>query len=120
MPVNPEFTPHLLPVNRGIISTIYVDILPDFTYQDLKNCLSVKYEGEYFVHLVDHLPSLKDVVNTNLCLINVACGNNKNKATIISVIDNLVKGASGQAVQNFNHIFGIDERAGLNLLPIFP
>ena len=118
--VKPEFTPHLLPVNRGIISTIYVDILPNFTHQDLKNCLSAKYEDEYFVHLVEHLPSLKDVVNTNFCLINISAGNNKNKAIIISVLDNLVKGASGQAVQNFNNIFGIDERTGLNLLPIFP
>ncbi len=118
--VTPEFTPHLLPVNRGIISTIYVDILPNFTHQDLKNCLSAKYEDEYFVHLVEHLPSLKDVVNTNFCLINISAGNNKNKAIIISVLDNLVKGASGQAVQNFNNIFGIDERTGLNLLPIFP
>ena len=118
--VKPEFTPHLLPVNRGIISTIYVDILPNFNHQDLKNCLSAKYEGEYFVHLVDHLPSLKDVVNTNFCLINISTGNNKNKAIIVSVLDNLVKGASGQAVQNFNNIFGIDEREGLNFLPIFP
>ncbi|NBR95532.1 MAG: N-acetyl-gamma-glutamyl-phosphate reductase [Proteobacteria bacterium] len=118
--VNPEFTPHLLPVNRGIISTIYVDILPNFTHQDLKNCLATKYDGEYFVHLVEHLPSLKDVVNTNMCLINISAGNNKNKAIIVSVLDNLVKGASGQAVQNFNNIFGIDERTGLNLLPIFP
>ena len=74
----------------------------------------------HFVHLVEHLPSLKDVVNTNFCLINISAGNNKNKAIIISVLDNLVKGASGQAVQNFNNIFGIDERTGLNLLPIFP
>jgi N-acetyl-gamma-glutamyl-phosphate reductase len=114
----PEFTPHLLPVNRGIISTIYIDLLRPL--QDIKNCLTTKYKDEYFVHIVDHEPSLKDVANTNLCLIHIAQANNKNKAIIVSVIDNLVKGASGQAVQNFNSIYNFDEKTALQFLPIFP
>lgn len=115
-----EFTPHLLPINRGIISTIYADINEKFTISDIQNCLKTKYEDEYFVNYQENEPAIKDVANTNFCLISAKSGRNKNKLIIISAIDNLCKGASGQAVQNMNIIFGFDEKEGLQNPPIFP
>lgn len=115
-----EFTPHLLPINRGIVSTIYVDIKEGFSISDVQNCLKTKYEDEYFVNYQDKEPALNEVVNTNFCLISAKSGRNKNKAIIISALDNLCKGASGQAVQNMNLVFGFEEFEGLKLNPLFP
>ncbi|MBL6665037.1 MAG: N-acetyl-gamma-glutamyl-phosphate reductase [Rickettsiales bacterium] len=115
-----EFTPHLLPINRGIVSTIYVDIKEGLSVLDIENCLKTKYEDEYFVNYQNKEPALNEVVNTNFCLISAKQGRNKNKAIIISALDNLCKGASGQAVQNMNLIFGFDEFTGLKLNPLFP
>lgn len=111
-----DFTPHLIPVNRGILSTIYVDLADGFNERDLINCLETKYEDEYFVKISDHIPSIKEVSGTNLCKISVTKARSSNKAIIVSVIDNLIKGASGQAVQNMNIVFDIDEREGLEIL----
>lgn len=111
-----DFTPHLIPVNRGILSTIYIDLMDGFTEQDLTNCLKTKYEDEYFVKISDHIPAIKEVNGTNLCKISVSKARSSNKAIIVSVIDNLIKGASGQAVQNMNIAFDIDEREGLDIL----
>src|SRR3989338_2287658 len=113
-----DFTAHLIPINRGIISTIYVSLKSGFTAQDLKNCLKTKYEDEYFVNVIDEEPNISDVVGSNFCNIAVFKARTKNRAVIISVIDNLCKGASGQAVQNMNIIFGFDERLGLEFAPI--
>jgi len=115
-----EFTPHLLPINRGIISTIYTTIHKNITIEDVNNCLETFYQDEYFVNLVDHEPSIKEVIGTNFCLISVKPALNPNKIIIISVIDNLCKGAAGQAVQNMNIAFGLDERSGLSFSPLFP
>lgn len=115
-----DFTPHLLPINRGIISTIYVKIKPEFTISDLKNCLETKYEDEYFVRVIDGDVNIKDVAGTNFCMISVKKSNVAGKAVIVSVIDNLCKGASTQAVQNMNILFGFEEKEGLELAPIFP
>ena len=115
-----SFTPHLAPMNRGIISTIYVSIKNNFTIDDLKNCLSTKYQDEYFVNVVNTHPSTRDVFASNFCNIAVFASRLPNQAIIVSVIDNLVKGASGQAVQNMNIMFGFDEKEGLSILPIVP
>ncbi|MBM5782704.1 MAG: N-acetyl-gamma-glutamyl-phosphate reductase [Pelagibacterales bacterium] len=115
-----DFTPHLLPINRGIISTIYVKLDPKFSIEDIKNCLQTKYEDEFFVRVIDGEPNIKDVVGTNFCVMTVKKARTKNKVIIVSVIDNLCKGASGQAVQNMNIICGFDEKEGLELAPIFP
>lgn len=114
-----DFTPHLLPINRGIISTIYVDIAEGFSVDDLKNCLNTKYQDEYFVNISDKDVQISDVRATNFCNISVNKARTKNKAVIVSVIDNLCKGASGQAVQNMNIAFGFDERSGLTNAPVF-
>jgi N-acetyl-gamma-glutamyl-phosphate reductase len=114
------FTPHLVPMNRGIISTIYVNIKDGFKIDDLKNCLQTKYQDEYFVQLTNNPPSTKDVSASNFCHIFITQSRLKNQAIIVCVIDNLVKGASGQAVQNMNIMFGFDEKEGLEFLPIVP
>lgn len=115
-----EFTPHLIPVNRGIISTIYVNLKDGFGIEDAKNCLKTKYEDEYFVDLIEDAPKISDVVRTNFCEIAAFSGRGKNRLILVCALDNLCKGASGQAVQNFNIMFGLDERLGLEFLPIFP
>lgn len=115
-----DFTPHLLPINRGIISTIYADLNDNFSVQDIKNCLETKYEDEKFVRIIDGEPNIKNVVGTNFCMISANESNSKNKVILVSVIDNLCKGASGQAVQNMNILFGLEESLGLNLAPLFP
>ena len=115
-----DFTPHLLPINRGIISTIYAKINPKFSIEDIKNCLETKYEDETFVRVIDGEPNIKDVVGTNFCVMTVKKARTANKIIIVSVIDNLCKGASGQAVQNMNIVFGFDEKEGLELAPLFP
>jgi N-acetyl-gamma-glutamyl-phosphate reductase len=114
-----SFTPHLVPMNRGIISTIYVN-LNNFKVSDLQNCLETKYQDEYFVNLSQNHPSTRDICGSNFCHIAVFASRLPNQAIIVSVIDNLIKGASGQAVQNMNIMFGFDEKEGLTALPIIP
>ena len=114
-----EFTPHLLPINRGIISTIYTKINPNYKIDDLQNCLNTFYDSEYFVHITDGEPSISNVRGTNNCEIAIKKGRLADTAIIISTIDNLCKGASGQAVQNFNIIFGFAENTALKLSPLF-
>lgn len=115
-----SFTPHLVPMNRGIISTIYVNLKNDFTADDLKNCLTTKYQDEYFVNISSIHPSTRDVVGSNFCHIAVFASRLPNQAIIVCVIDNLIKGASGGAIQNMNIMFGFDEKEGLEFLPIVP
>jgi len=115
-----DFTPHLLPINRGIISTIYAKLNPKFSISDIKNCLEKKYEDEPFVKIIDGEPNIKDVVGTNFCVITARAARTKGKVVLVSVIDNLCKGASGQAVQNMNIMCGFDEKEGLELAPMFP
>ncbi|MBM3580205.1 MAG: N-acetyl-gamma-glutamyl-phosphate reductase, partial [Alphaproteobacteria bacterium] len=113
-----DFTPHLLPINRGIISTIYAET--KFSAADIQNCLETKYLDEPFVRVISGEPNIKDVIGTNFCVISAKPARVQGRVIIISVIDNLCKGASGQAVQNMNLVFGFDEREGLALTPIFP
>ncbi|MFT6332403.1 MAG: N-acetyl-gamma-glutamyl-phosphate reductase [Lentimonas sp.] len=115
-----SFTPHLVPMNRGIISTIYVNLKSNFTVEDLQNCLNTKYQDEYFVNITKNYPSTKNVAGSNFCHIGVFESRLKNQAIIVCVIDNLVKGASGAAIQNMNIMFGFSEKEGLELLPMVP
>jgi N-acetyl-gamma-glutamyl-phosphate reductase len=115
-----DFTPHLLPINRGIISTIYAKISPKFTLADIKNCLETRYADEPFVQVIDGEPAISDIVGTNLCVMTAKQARTAGKVILVSVIDNLCKGASGQAVQNMNIRFGFDEKMGLEMTPIFP
>lgn len=104
------FTPHLLPVKRGIISTVY---LTDIDAKAVTDVLQAAYANEYFVSYSTELPELKFVTGTNRCLFSVRTKGND--AIIVSAIDNLLKGAAGQAVQNMNIMLGIDERLALEV-----
>ena len=104
------FSPHLLPVERGILSAIYVRT--PRSVDELRSALARYYEGAPFVRLVDSAPKLKDVNHTNLCLMSVHEGA-PGRAIVVSALDNLVKGASGQAIQNLNVALGFDETEGL-------
>jgi N-acetyl-gamma-glutamyl-phosphate reductase len=107
------FTPHLLPVFRGILSTIYVRPRAGAGADALRACLAARYRGEPFVQVwAAGLPELRDVQLTNRCAIAVVPGGEL--VVLISVLDNLVKGASGQALQNMNLMLGLDEAAGLS------
>ena len=115
------FTPHLIPMSRGMLSTIYVQLAPDKSADDLRAILEKKYSAEPFVHVLPKgvTPSTHQVRGTNDCLMSVFADRIEGRAIIVSVIDNLVKGASGQAVQNMNLMFGLPETAGLALTAVF-
>lgn len=104
------FSPHLLPVERGILSAIYLRTTR--SVDELRAALSDYYAGSPFVRVVDPAPRLKDVNHTNLCLMSVHEGA-PGRAIVVSALDNLVKGASGQAIQNMNVAMGFDETDGL-------
>lgn len=120
--VTVSFTPHLMPMTRGMQSTIYVELAPGVEAEDLYERLKTSYAGEEFVVLLENgvVPRTHSVRGTNFCLINVFPDRIPGRAIIISVIDNLVKGASGQAVQNLNAMMGYPENTGLQYQPLFP
>jgi N-acetyl-gamma-glutamyl-phosphate reductase len=117
-----NFTPHLMPMNRGILSTIYVRLAGMATADDLRATLAKRYTGEPFVRVLDEgtVPATRHVRGSNHCLIGVFADRVPGRAIILSVIDNLVKGASGQAIQNMNLLCGLDETSGLTQQPLFP
>jgi N-acetyl-gamma-glutamyl-phosphate reductase len=107
------FTPHLVPLDRGILATIYVRVPKGTTEEALGDVLQAAYQGATFVRLVGSaLPEIKHVAHTNFCDIGWRV-DPSGRAILVSVIDNLLKGASGQAVQNMNVMLGVDERTGL-------
>jgi N-acetyl-gamma-glutamyl-phosphate reductase len=121
-PIIVNFTPHLMPMNRGILATIYVRLANGATVEDLRQTLEHAYEDEPFVRVLPDgaLPATRHVRGSNLCLIGLAKDRMSGRAILVSAIDNLVKGASGQAVQNMNVMMGLDETAGLHQEPLFP
>ncbi len=121
-PVRVSFTPHLLPVDRGILSTIYASLVRDCSTLELLDIFRKRYAEEPFVRVLPlgQLPNIVNVRGTNLCDIGLVSDPRTGRVIVVSVIDNLCKGAAGQAVQNFNLICGIDERAGLSAAAIFP
>lgn len=121
-PVLASFTPHLVPMNRGILSTIYVQLAGTNTAADIHAALAGRYAAEPFVRVlpIGEVPATRHVRGTNHALIGVVADRRPGRAIIVSVIDNLVKGASGQGVQNMNLMLGLDETAGLMQEAIFP
>jgi N-acetyl-gamma-glutamyl-phosphate reductase len=108
-----NFVPHLLPIDRGILSTIYLRLAPGTTEDTLTTVYEQAYGGQPFVRLTGPaLPAIKHVAHTNFCDIGWRV-DESGRAVIVSVIDNLLKGASGQAVQNMNVMLGLDEATGL-------
>jgi N-acetyl-gamma-glutamyl-phosphate reductase len=121
-PITVNFTPHLVPMNRGILATIYVRLANGADMQSLRQALETAYRDEPFVRLVAEgaVPSTHHVRGSNLCLIGLAADRLKGRAILVAAIDNLVKGASGQAVQNMNAMLGLAETTGLQQQPLFP
>lgn len=115
-PIEPLFVPHLLPVDCGILETIYLEPTDNkVTEEELFAAYEEAYRNEPFVRVVEHLPNIKYVANTNFCDISVRLTQQGDRKTIVvfACEDNIGKGASGQAVQNMNAVFGIKETAGL-------
>jgi N-acetyl-gamma-glutamyl-phosphate reductase len=108
---NIVFTPHLMPMERGIFSTIYVRPNSSVSANQVRECLCTFYDQMPFVRVVSHLPATRFVSRTNYC--DIAVRESDGWLIILSAIDNLVKGASGAAVQNMNCMFGLDQRMGL-------
>jgi N-acetyl-gamma-glutamyl-phosphate reductase len=119
-PVLVSFTPHLMPMSRGMLSTIYVKLKGTATADDLRAHLESRYAPEPFVRVVKDAPATRHVRGSNTCLFSVHADRVPGRAIIVSVIDNLVKGASGQALQNMNLMFGLPETTGLAQQPLFP
>jgi N-acetyl-gamma-glutamyl-phosphate reductase len=110
-----QFTPHLLPIPRGILSTIYVKLTKPVTSDELEQYLRSFYAEKPWVRVfgATRLPQIKFSLNTNFCDIGFSLSPDGTRAVLVSCIDNLLKGAAGQAVQNMNLMFGFDEKAGL-------
>ncbi|MBI3802549.1 MAG: N-acetyl-gamma-glutamyl-phosphate reductase [Nitrospirae bacterium] len=113
------FTPYLLPVNRGILTTIYLPLNEKFNQKRLESILDL-YRGEPFIRRVQGSPNLAHVRGSNFCDIAVFATPSGRTAILMSAIDNLVKGASGQAIQNMNVMMGWEERLGLAAPGLFP
>jgi N-acetyl-gamma-glutamyl-phosphate reductase len=117
-PVVASFTPHLLPQNRGILATTYLKGEADKIHAHLAG----RFADEPFVHVLPFgkTPATRHVRGSNHCLIGVVADRQPGRTIVVSVLDNLVKGASGQAIQNMNLMLGLPETAGLEQLPLFP
>ncbi len=117
-PVHIQFTPHLLPMNRGILATTYVHGDAALVHDTLRSA----YEKEPFIHVLPfgNLPSTRDIAGSNMCHLGVIGDRIAGRAVVISVIDNLTKGSSGQAIQNANLMLGLPETMGLLGAPLFP
>jgi len=113
--INFTFTPHLSPMFRGILSTIYINIKSRVNINKITSELKNFYKKDVFVKVlpINSLISTNDVINTNYCYISVCKTADKNKLIILSAIDNLIKGGAGQAVQNLNYYFGFNNKRGL-------
>ncbi len=110
-----SFTPHLVPMQRGLHSTCHAPVAGTTTADDIVSCLRDAYTDDAFVDVIDGPPQTRWVVGTNRCLISAYVDPHSGTATVVSVIDNLVKGAAGQAVQCANLMLGIDETTGLSV-----
>jgi len=119
-PIGLTFTPHLLPMSRGIEATIYVDLIDHKA--NILACFENAYKNEEFVKILPEgvYPETRSVKSSNYCQISVQYVEHSNKLVIMSVIDNLGKGAAGQAIQNMNLMFGLDEKEGLLEIGLLP
>jgi N-acetyl-gamma-glutamyl-phosphate reductase len=110
-----QFTPHLLPIPRGILSTIYVKLARPASTEELEKVMRAFYAGRPWVRVFaqSRLPQIKFSLNTNYCDIGFNLSPDGQRVVLVSCLDNLLKGAAGQAVQNMNVMYGWDEREGL-------
>jgi len=118
--VKAHFTPHLIPITRGILSTTHVFMRKSMSKDALLKLYRDFYRGEPFVRVLDDLPQINFIVGSNYCDIGFEPAAATKRLVVVSTLDNLVKGASGQAIQNMNLMFGIDETRGLKVPPVRP
>lgn len=121
-PVTISFTPHLVPMDRGILVTAYATLTKEVTYEEVKAVYDKYYAYEYFVRVLnkDVTPQTRWVKGSNFVDINFKIDPRTNRIVMMGALDNMVKGAAGQAVQNMNLMFGLPENTGLKLVPMFP
>lgn len=114
-----NFTPHLVPMQRGILVTAYADLTKDVTYDEVKAIYDKYYKDEKFIRVLDKdlCPETRFVANSNYTDINFKIDERTNRIVMMGALDNLVKGAAGQAVQNMNIMFGLPEETGIDLVP---
>jgi N-acetyl-gamma-glutamyl-phosphate reductase len=117
-----NFTPHLIPMNRGILITAYAKVKPGTTAEQLRSIYEETYQDEYFVRVLDDgvCPETKWVEGSNFVDVNVKFDERTGRVIMMGAMDNITKGAAGQAVQNMNLLFGLDEAEGLRLVPMVP
>lgn len=118
--INLLFTPHLIPMNRGILATCYSKAKGDVSLSDIQGIYRDFYSDDYFVRVIEDIPETKWVKGSNFCDIGIRFDKRTNRIITISAIDNLIKGAAGQAVQNMNIMCGFDEWEGLNFPSMVP
>ena len=121
-PLTINFTPHLVPMNRGILTTAYATLNEKGKTADLAAIFDKYYGNEYFVKVlpVGKMPETKWIQGTNYVVLGYTFDERTGRVIVCTVLDNLVKGAAGQAVQNMNLMFGFDETEGLHMLPVYP
>lgn len=117
-----NFTPHLVPMNRGILVTAYATLKKKVSYEEVRAVYDKYYQNEYFVRVLekDVCPETRWVEGSNFADVNFRIDERTNRIIMMGAIDNVVKGAAGQAVQNMNLMFGLEENTGLQMIPIFP
>lgn len=117
-----NFTPHLVPMIRGILATIYIELVPGVEEGDLLACWEERYANEEFIHILPEgiWPQTKFASGSNHVFLQLKVDQRTNRAIIVSAIDNLVKGASGQAIQNMNLLWGLPENMGLGMRALWP
>lgn len=116
------FTPHLVPMNRGILVTAYANMTGDYTYEEIRAAYEKHYRDEYFIRLLDkgECPQTRWVEGSNFVDISFKPDERTGRVVMMGAIDNITKGAAGQAVQNMNIMFGLEESEGLKAAPVFP
>ena len=121
-PVTISFTPHLVPMNRGILVTAYASLAKDVTEEEIRAAYEKYYKNEYFVRLLEPgvVPQTRWVEGSNFADVNFKLDPRTKRVVMMGAIDNMVKGAAGQAVQNMNLMFGLPENTGLKQVPLFP
>ena len=121
-PITLNFTPHLVPMNRGILVTAYASLVKDVTTEEVKAIYDKYYQNEYFVRVLEPglPPETRWVEGSNFADVSFKLDPRTKRVVMMGAIDNMVKGAAGQAMQNMNLLFGLTESEGLELVPCFP
>jgi N-acetyl-gamma-glutamyl-phosphate reductase len=114
------FAPHLIPMTRGLIATCYAPLRDGVTAAQVREAYTAQYRGEPFVRVTPSFPATKATLGSNWCLVHAVVDEDNRRLVAIGVLDNLVKGAAGQAIQNFNVLCGLPETQGLEAMPLWP